>query len=119
MVLYPENAIDYVERYILTDYSLLPSLEFDPHSNAFLQDKVRTEKLRNPISARSFQIGLERPQIWIPGVLPVSSKMPFDLIYNAAHAPGCHKLKQQDSQGCFQAAEFPVDGRYRCSAGNV
>ncbi len=41
VVLYPENAIDYVERYILTDYSLLPSLEFDPHSNAFLQDKVR------------------------------------------------------------------------------
>lgn len=39
-VLYPENAIDYVEQYILTDYSLLPSLEFDPRSNTFLQAKI-------------------------------------------------------------------------------
>lgn len=39
-VLYPENSIDYVDRYILTDYSLLSSLEFNPHSNVFLQAKI-------------------------------------------------------------------------------
>ncbi len=41
VVRYPENAIDYVEQYVLTDYDILPSLEFDPRSNEFLQSKVR------------------------------------------------------------------------------
>lgn len=38
----PENSIDYVERYVLTDYGQMPELEagFDPASNAFLAAKL-------------------------------------------------------------------------------
>lgn len=39
-VIYPENAIDYVENYVLTDYKLFTSLEFDPRTNSFLQSKI-------------------------------------------------------------------------------
>lgn len=39
-VIYPENSIDYVENHILTDYSLLSSLEFNPKTNIFLQSKI-------------------------------------------------------------------------------
>lgn len=39
----PENSIDYVESYVLTDYDQMPALEasFDPDVNPYLADKLQ------------------------------------------------------------------------------
>lgn len=39
-VVYPENSYDYIDDYVLKDYSMLDSLVFDPENNPSLQARI-------------------------------------------------------------------------------
>lgn len=39
---YPENNFEYINDYVLKDYSMLDDLVFDPENNPYLQEKIKT-----------------------------------------------------------------------------